>query len=195
MSTSRETRSESVARGTTAPRAPRRRAAASGRNVPLAAMGSASRRDPASTGRRAGAPLSRAVPAPRIRWPIDQGEWAREFWHGLLEALKIRPRKFYATRHTFISIALTKGVNMKWLAEQCGNSVGTIERHYGKFLVGEAEAQLRLLDPTIGRDLNAPADTKGERKVQTLKARFAVSAEKPLRRKVVPTGIEPVFPT
>jgi len=128
--------------------------------------------------------------------PIDQGEWAREFWHRPLTELEIKPRKFYATRHTFISIALTKGVNMKWLAEQCGNSVGTIERHYGKFLVGEAEAQLRLLDPSVGRDLAKPASTaKGKRKVQTLEARFALSAEKPLRNKVVPTGIEPVFPT
>jgi len=111
--------------------------------------------------------------------------------HLPLRALSIRPRKFYATRHTFISIALTKGVNMKWLAEQCGNSVGTIERHDGKFLVGEADAQLRLLDPTIGRDLNTPAETKGESKVQTRTARFAVSSKKPLRNKVVPTGIEP----
>jgi hypothetical protein len=109
--------------------------------------------------------------------------------------LEIRPRKFYATRHTFISIALTRGVNMKWLAEQCGNSVGTIERHYGKFLVGEAAAQLRLLDPTAGEHAGQPAEPKGGRELRTPKARFAVFAEKPLRRKVVPTGIEPVLPT
>ncbi len=78
--------------------------------------------------------------------PIDQGEWAREFWHRPLRALSIRARKFYATRHTFISIALTAGVNLKWLAEQCGNSVAMIEQHYRRFLAGEAEAQLRLLE-------------------------------------------------
>jgi len=127
--------------------------------------------------------------------PIHQGEWAREFWHRPLDALKIRKRKFYTTRHTFISIALTAGVNIKWLAEQCGNSVAMIEKHYGRFLAGEAEAQLRLLDPSIGSDAGRPTPPKGGREPRTRKPRFAVSAEKPLKKKVVPTGIEPVFPT
>jgi hypothetical protein len=124
--------------------------------------------------------------------PINQGEWAREFWRRPLEALNIRTRKFYATRHTFISIALTAGVNIKWLAEQCGNSVAMIEKHYGRFLAGEAEAQLKLLDPSVGSDAGRPAAPKGGRKLRTPKPRFAVSAEKPLKRKVVPTGIEAV---
>jgi integrase len=129
------------------------------------------------------------------RGPINQGEWAREFWHRPLEALNIRKRKFYATRHTFISIALTAKVNIKWLAEQCGNSVAMIEKHYGRFLAGEAEAQLRLLDPTVGSTADRLVTHKGGRKLRTRKPRFAVSAERPLKKKVVPTGIEPVFPT
>jgi len=44
----------------------------------------------------------------------------------------VRPRKFYATRHSFISAALTRGVNLKWLADYCGTSVDMIERHYGR---------------------------------------------------------------
>ena len=42
-------------------------------------------------------------------------------------------RKFYATRHTFISIALSRGVNLKWLAEYRGTSVVMIERSYGSW--------------------------------------------------------------
>lgn len=32
------------------------------------------------------------------------------------------------------SIALTGGVNLKWLAEYCGTSIAMIETHYGRFL-------------------------------------------------------------
>jgi hypothetical protein len=34
-------------------------------------------------------------------------------------------------RHTFISIAYLRGLNIKWLAEYCGTSVAMIEKHYG----------------------------------------------------------------
>jgi integrase len=44
--------------------------------------------------------------------PIDQSEFARGF-QAVLRVLKIRPRPFYNTRHTFISIALTLGCNQK----------------------------------------------------------------------------------
>lgn len=98
-------------------------------------------------------------------------------------ALNIRPRKFYATRHTFISVGLSAGVNLKWLAEQCGNSMATIEKHYGRFLAREAKAQLRIL-------ANA-----GPEKPATLCTRLPARAEKSLRSGVVPTGIEPVLPT
>ncbi|HEX2230165.1 MAG TPA: hypothetical protein VHM64_23785, partial [Candidatus Binatia bacterium] len=30
---------------------------------------------------------------------------------------------FYNTRHTYISVALSHNVNIKWIAEQCGTSV------------------------------------------------------------------------
>ena len=46
----------------------------------------------------------------------------------------MRPRKFYATRHTFISLAMTKGMPLKLVAGYCGTSVEMIEQHYGKWL-------------------------------------------------------------
>jgi len=77
--------------------------------------------------------------------PIDQGEWPKDHWRAALRATGIRPRKFYATRHTFISVALSRGVNLKWLAEYCGTSVAMIERSYGRFLAAGADHQLALL--------------------------------------------------
>jgi hypothetical protein len=37
--------------------------------------------------------------------PIDQSEWPKDQCRATLRATGIRPRKFYATRHTFISVA------------------------------------------------------------------------------------------
>jgi len=72
-----------------------------------------------------------------------------------LRALSIRERKFYATRYTYISVALSAGVNTKWLAEQCGTSVAMIEKHYGRYIKGDGDAPLRDL-------LGAKSETLGE---------------------------------
>ena len=77
--------------------------------------------------------------------PIDQREWSRYYWRRALRAAGVRLREFYATRHTFISLALTHGVNPKYLAERCGTSLAMIERHYGRFMPGNEDAQLALL--------------------------------------------------
>jgi len=68
-----------------------------------------------------------------------------KYWHPALRAVGVRPRKFYATRHTFISVALTRGVRIKWLAEYVGTSVDMIEKHYGRYLGGDTRTQLALL--------------------------------------------------
>jgi integrase len=52
-------------------------------------------------------------------------------WYRALRGAGVRPRGPYHTRHTFISIALSNGANIKWLAEYCGTSVAMIEKHYG----------------------------------------------------------------
>jgi hypothetical protein len=57
----------------------------------------------------------------------------------------VRPRKFYATRHTFISDALSQGANIKWLAEYCGTSVAMIEKHYGRYIKSDSREQLERL--------------------------------------------------
>src|SRR5262249_54747998 len=52
-------------------------------------------------------------------------------------------------RRTFISIALTRGLNNKFLAEYRGTSVAMIEGDYGRFLPSAIERQLQLLvEPT-----------------------------------------------
>jgi integrase len=76
--------------------------------------------------------------------PLDEERFVEKHWHRALRATGVRPRKFYATRHTFISVALSRGANLKWIADYCGTSVEMIERPYGKFLHDDT-GQLALL--------------------------------------------------
>src|SRR5438876_6243741 len=75
--------------------------------------------------------------------PIDQERFVDKHWRRVFAATGVRPRKFYATRHTSISIALTKGANLKWLATYCGTSIEMIERHYSKW-PGHDDGELAL---------------------------------------------------
>ena len=77
--------------------------------------------------------------------PINEDKWRKKYWYRALRVCNIRPRKFYATRHTFISIGLTQGINIKWLAEYCGTSVAMIEKHYGRYVQSDSREQLERL--------------------------------------------------
>ena len=77
--------------------------------------------------------------------PISSGNWAKDYWYAPMRAHGIRERTFYSTRHTYISTALSEGVNIKWISEQCGTSVTMIEKHYGKYIGTEGDAPLRDL--------------------------------------------------
>ena len=46
---------------------------------------------------------------------------------------------------TFISLALSRGGNIKWLAEYCGTSVAMIEKHYGRYIKSDSREQLERL--------------------------------------------------
>jgi len=87
--------------------------------------------------------------------PINEDKWRKKHWYRALRALGIKPRKFYATKHTYISVALSANVNIKWLAEQCGTSVAMIEKHYGRYIKDDGDAPLRDL-------LRAKSETLGE---------------------------------
>jgi len=97
--------------------------------------------------------------------PLHQDRVTQRHWRPALEALKIRRRDLYSCRHTFISLALTAGVNIKWLAEYCGTSVVMIERRYGRFMA-PTEDQLSRLPGT------APAPhARGENRDPTRRSR------------------------
>jgi len=126
--------------------------------------------------------------------PLDQREWPKDHWRTVLRSLGIRPRKFYATRHTFISVALTNGTNVKFLAEYCGTSMAMIEQNYGRFLESEVDAQLQLMAGANATTDRARKAAGRWGKPSTLSPGLTVRAEKPLENKASPTGFEPVLP-
>jgi len=65
---------------------------------------------------------------------ITTSWWPKKSWHAVLKKLEIGRRKFYATRHTFISWVLTQGMNLTALREYVGTSVAMIERSYGRYV-------------------------------------------------------------
>jgi hypothetical protein len=81
------------------------------------------------------------------------------------EKAGVRYRKFYCTRHTFITEAVKRGELLKPIADYWGTSVEMIQNDYC--------ARLELSNQTV----------------------FKPSTEKSLQDMVVPTGFEPVFPT
>lgn len=65
--------------------------------------------------------------------PIEQRSFYRLFCDAQ-RVLEIRLRDLYATKDTYVSLALTAGVNLTWLSEQTGVAEGTLRRHYGRFV-------------------------------------------------------------
>ena len=108
--------------------------------------------------------------------PFDTLEWKGRHWNKALRAVGVRQRKFYNTRHTYISVALSAGVNIKWLAEQCGTSVTMIEKHYGRYIRDDGDAPLRALF---------------ESKTETFTETFGGESGKSLKLKMIPTGYHP----
>ena len=98
------------------------------------------------------------------RAPVDEERFVEKHWHRALRATGMRPRKFYATRHTFISVALEPGDNIKWLADYCGTSVEMIERHYAGYLRDETPEEIPSVWADSPRHRVTPHTTQRSRR-------------------------------
>ena len=59
--------------------------------------------------------------------PMDAKKLGEHNWRAPLKTLGIRHRKFYATRHTFITEAINGGGKPLAVAQYCGTSLAMIE--------------------------------------------------------------------
>jgi integrase len=62
--------------------------------------------------------------------PMNAKKWSEHNWAKPLRELGIKHRKFYATRHTFITEAIKRGENPLAVAQYCGTSLAMIQRDY-----------------------------------------------------------------
>jgi integrase len=62
--------------------------------------------------------------------PMNAKKWSEHNWKKPLKKLGIRHRKFYATRHTFITEAIKRGENLLAVAQYCGTSLTMIQKDY-----------------------------------------------------------------
>ena len=69
-------------------------------------------------------------------------------------------RDLYATKDTYVSTALTRGVNLAWLSEQTGVADATLRRHYGRFIHADAADAFELskIDPTTAIGAVCPSE-------------------------------------
>ena len=61
---------------------------------------------------------------------ITADKWADSYWQRICDGAHVRYRKFYATRHTFITEAIKSGENIKAVADYCGTSLDMIQKDY-----------------------------------------------------------------
>jgi integrase len=112
--------------------------------------------------------------------PLDTDRFVESRWHRALRATGTRPLKFYATRHTFISVALSRGCKAKWVAKYCGTSLEMLDRHYARWM-GDDAGQLALLAGAAEPTSSTSARRPGERQTGTFRA-ASVSARSSKRR-------------
>ena len=86
-------------------------------------------------------------------------------WYRALRGAGVRPRGPYHTRHTFISVGLSYGANIKWIADYCGTSPDMIQKHYGKYIRNDVDEQLERILGRQGATLATEGETffEGER--------------------------------
>ena len=73
-------------------------------------------------------------------------KWAEHNWAEPLRKLGIRHRKFYATRHTFITEAIRRGENPLAVAQYCGTSLEMIQRDYCGNLAMTVTTKIRQVE-------------------------------------------------
>ena len=61
---------------------------------------------------------------------IDESNFYHREWLAMLRRLKIRPRRFYNTWHSYISFMLSSGHSALFVSKQTGGSIKTLETNY-----------------------------------------------------------------
>ena len=115
---------------------------------------------------------------------MNAKKWSEHNWAAPLKALGITHRKFYATRHTFITEAIKRGENILAVAQYCGTSVTMIQKDYCGPL-GLA------LDPTAVEPQTTPQELPNQAVVEPDQTIIEPQAPNYLKNMVAGPGFEP----
>jgi len=102
--------------------------------------------------------------------PINAKKWSEHNWAEPLRKLEIRHRKFYATRHTFITEMVKAGRMIKAIGDYVGTSMTMIENNYAGVLsmepareifVKSSERESEMREITEGKVVAGPGFEPG----------------------------------
>jgi integrase len=114
--------------------------------------------------------------------PLDHHQWAKDYWGRILDELGVRRRKFYATRHTFITEMIKAGADKLALAQYCGTSLQMIQDKY----CGELAIDAAVVEQALRPASQTPVG-------ENLTAVFRQSPYNLPNNLASPTGFEPVL--
>jgi integrase len=79
---------------------------------------------------------------------ITEDNFYKREWLPMLRRLKLRPRPFYNTRHSYISFMLSSGRSALYVSKQTGDRIQTLETNYAKYQP-EADIQRDMIEASI----------------------------------------------
>jgi integrase len=92
-------------------------------------------------------PQEHAFKTPRGA-PIDESNFYKRHWLVMLRRLKIRPRPFRNTRHSYASFMLSCGHSLAFISAQTGDNEKTLKAHYAKYMP-DVDRQRDLVEASI----------------------------------------------
>ena len=87
--------------------------------------------------------------------PIHESNFYKREWLPVLRKLKIRPRPFYNTRHSYASFMLSIGVKMSFVSAQTGDKEATLRKHYARY-IHEIDPQREWIERAIRKSEKFP---------------------------------------
>ena len=97
--------------------------------------------------------------------PVDPHSFT-EHWYRCLRALGIRVRGLYATKDTFVSLAMTCSANPAWLEQQTGVAWATLRKHYGKYMPRQGASEMDKLRAAGEANGVLPSADRGTQRVE-----------------------------
>lgn len=96
----------------------------------------------------------------------DERSQREHYWQPSLKRLGIRRRRPYSTRHAYCTVALMRGVNPAYIANQAGHSVKMLLEKYARWIPGaDGGSERRLLEAAMAADYqNSSPDLPQETK-------------------------------